>query len=209
MLPSVRSCRGGEKNRIVIVILCDDTGYADLGVQGGTLTPTPNIDSIAAGGVRCTNGYVSCPYCSPTRAGLMTGRYQQRFGHEYNEGQGRLPFGLPLGETTFAQRMKDLGYATAAVGKMAPGPRSEVSTDAARVRRVLRHPWQRSLFSSQADRFAHRLRPQQGRGRRVLHYRRLRRAGRRIHPRACRAAVLPVLCRSTPCINRSRRRTNI
>src|ERR1700722_9590020 len=101
----------------VIVILVDDIGYADVGVQGGLDAPTPNIDSIAGGGLRCTNGYVSCPYCSPTRAGLMTGRYQQRFGHEYNEGKGRLPFGLPLTETTFAQRMKDLGYATAVVGK--------------------------------------------------------------------------------------------
>ena len=101
----------------VIVILCDDTGYSDIGIQGGQDAPTPNIDSIAQNGVRCTNGYVSCPYCSPTRAGIMTGRYQERFGHEYNEGKGRLPFGLPLTETTFAQRMKELGYATAAVGK--------------------------------------------------------------------------------------------
>jgi arylsulfatase A-like enzyme len=102
----------------VIVILADDLGYADLGVQGGKDVPTPNIDSIAKNGVRCTNGYVSCPYCSPTRAGLLTGRYQQRYGHEFNEGAGnREVFGLPTTETTFAQRMKDLGYATCAVGK--------------------------------------------------------------------------------------------
>jgi arylsulfatase A-like enzyme len=102
----------------IIVILADDLGYADIGVQGGKDIPTPNIDSIAKSGVRCTNGYVSCPYCSPTRAGLMTGRYQERFGHEFNEGAGsREKFGLPLSETTFAQRMKALGYTTAAVGK--------------------------------------------------------------------------------------------
>jgi arylsulfatase A-like enzyme len=102
----------------VIVLLADDLGYADLGVQGGKDVPTPNLDSIARNGVRCTQGYVSCPYCSPTRAGLMTGRYQTRFGHEFNEGSGnRDRFGLPLTETTFAQRMKELGYATAAVGK--------------------------------------------------------------------------------------------
>ncbi|HEY1784880.1 MAG TPA: sulfatase-like hydrolase/transferase, partial [Pirellulales bacterium] len=101
----------------VVVILADDIGYSDISLQGDSLVPTPNIDSIAQNGVRCTNGYVSCPYCSPTRAGIMTGRYQQRFGHEYNEGKGRLPFGLPLTETTFAQRMKELGYATAVVGK--------------------------------------------------------------------------------------------
>jgi arylsulfatase A-like enzyme len=101
----------------VVVILADDLGYEDIGVQGGKDIPTPHIDSIARNGVRFTRGYVSGPYCSPTRAGLLTGRYQQRFGHEFNEGTGRLPFGLPLGETTFAQRMKALGYATAAVGK--------------------------------------------------------------------------------------------
>jgi arylsulfatase A-like enzyme len=109
----------------VIVILADDTGYGDIGVQGGSTAPTPAIDSIAQNGVRCTNGYVSCPYCSPTRAGIMTGRYQQRFGHEYNPGIGRLPFGLPLSETTFAQRMKELGYATAVVGKWHLGNRPE------------------------------------------------------------------------------------
>src|SRR5262245_24049401 len=88
-----------ERKPNVIVFLCDDTGYADLGCHGGKDVPTPNIDSIAKNGARCTNGYVSCPYCSPTRAGLLTGRYQQRFGHEFNEGMGRLPFGLPLTET--------------------------------------------------------------------------------------------------------------
>jgi arylsulfatase A-like enzyme len=101
----------------VIVILADDIGYSDISLLGDSAAPTPNIDSIAQNGARCTGGYVSCPYCSPTRAGIMTGRYQQRFGHEYNEGEGRLLFGLPLTETTFAQRMKELGYATAVVGK--------------------------------------------------------------------------------------------
>jgi arylsulfatase A-like enzyme len=110
---------GADRKPNVIVFLGDDLGYADLGAHGGTVIPTPNIDSIARGGVRCTNGYVSGPYCSPTRAGLMTGRYQTRFGHEFNEGANtdREAFGLPLTETTFAQRMKALGYATAAVGK--------------------------------------------------------------------------------------------
>src|SRR5215212_8394250 len=70
----------------VIVIVADDMGYGDIGVHGCKDIPTPNIDSLAKGGIRCTNGYVSGPYCSPTRAGLMTGRYQQRFGHEFNPG---------------------------------------------------------------------------------------------------------------------------
>src|SRR4051794_5004414 len=102
----------------ILVILADDTGFSDIGVQGCKDIPTPNIDSIGKNGIRCTNGYVSCPYCSPTRAGLMTGRYQERFGHEFNEGAGnREIFGLPVAEKTFADRMKALGYDTCAVGK--------------------------------------------------------------------------------------------
>jgi arylsulfatase A-like enzyme len=89
-------------------------GYNELSCYGGKRVQTPNIDSIATGGVRCTAGYVSAPLCSPSRAGLMTGRYQTRFGHENNEmARG----GLPLSETTLANRMKSLGYATCAVGK--------------------------------------------------------------------------------------------
>lgn len=106
----------------VLVIVADDLGYADLGFQGGKDVPTPNIDSIASGGVRFTHGYVSGPYCSPTRAGLLTGRYQQRFGHEFNPGgeggrEGGKGVGLPLTETTIANRFKDAGYATGLVGK--------------------------------------------------------------------------------------------
>jgi arylsulfatase A-like enzyme len=108
-----------ERKPNIVVIYVDDVGYADFGVQGGTDIPTPNIDSIARGGVRCTRGYVSAPYCSPSRAGLMTGRFQTRFGHEYNEGPAETlqVFGLPLSETTLAQRLKALGYATAVIGK--------------------------------------------------------------------------------------------
>ena len=109
-----------------VVFLSDDVGYAEYGFQGNSQIPTPQIDSIAKGGVRFTQGYVSGPYCSPTRAGLMTGRYQTRFGHEFNEGgangQGGT-FGLPLTETTIANRLHDLGYATCAVGKWHLGGR--------------------------------------------------------------------------------------
>jgi len=104
----------------ILVIVADDLGYADIGVNGCQDTPTPHIDSIAKNGVRFTSGYVSGPYCSPTRAGLMTGRYQQRYGHEFNPGQfgDALPeFGLPLTETTLPSRLKALGYATGMVGK--------------------------------------------------------------------------------------------
>src|SRR5205809_7899175 len=81
----------------ILVIVADDLGYGDIGVQGGKAVPTPNIDKLAARGVRCTSGYVSAPYCSPSRAGLLTGRYQTRFGHEFNPHVGdEAKLGLPL-----------------------------------------------------------------------------------------------------------------
>jgi arylsulfatase A-like enzyme len=99
----------------IIVILTDDQGYFDLGVHGCKDIPTPHIDSLARNGVRCSNGYVSAPQCAPTRAGLLTGRYQQRFGFEHNSA---LPnSSLPLTETTLADRLKAAGYATGLVGK--------------------------------------------------------------------------------------------
>jgi arylsulfatase A-like enzyme len=105
----------------IVLLVADDLGHADLGFQGNRDIPTPHLDSLAASGVRFTNGYVSGPYCSPTRAGLLTGRYQQRFGHEFNGGgpppAGGVPFGLPTSETTIADRLKAAGYATGLVGK--------------------------------------------------------------------------------------------
>jgi arylsulfatase A-like enzyme len=100
----------------IVILLADDLGYADVGFQGCKDIPTPNLDALAKSGVRCTSGYVSGPYCSPTRAGLMTGRYQTRFGHEFNPGTGP-DIGLSLTETTIADRLKAAGYATGWVGK--------------------------------------------------------------------------------------------
>ncbi|QEL16431.1 sulfatase [Limnoglobus roseus] len=99
----------------VVVIVADDLGYADVGFHGCKDIPTPHLDALAKSGVRFTSGYVSGPYCSPTRAGLLTGRYQTRFGHEFNPA-GKDP-GLPLTETTIADRMKAAGYRTALIGK--------------------------------------------------------------------------------------------
>lgn len=103
----------------IIILLADDLGFADPGFQGCKDIPTPHLDDLAAGGIRCTQGYVSGPYCSPTRAGLLTGRYQQRFGHEFNPGpqRGAKAVGLPLSESTIADRLKAAGYATGLVGK--------------------------------------------------------------------------------------------
>jgi arylsulfatase A-like enzyme len=106
----------------ILVIVADDLGYSDIGVHGGKLVPTPNIDALAASGVRCTNGYVSCPYCSPTRAGLLTGRYQTRFGHEFNPHVGEeSKLGLPLDQRTIADYLRTAGYTTAAIGKWHQG----------------------------------------------------------------------------------------
>src|SRR5688572_5343156 len=112
--PAARRAAAAPPN--IIILLADDLGYADVGFQGCKDIPTPAIDSLAKNGVRCTNGYVSGPYCSPTRAGLLTGRYQNRFGHEFNAG-ARESEGLPLSETTLADRLKAAGYATGLVGK--------------------------------------------------------------------------------------------
>ena len=104
----------------VVVILADDLGYSELSCQGAADLPTPFIDSIADNGVRFTSGYVSAPVCCPSRAGLITGRYQTRFGHELNAigVQNRDEHvGLPLGERTIADRLKEIGYATGLVGK--------------------------------------------------------------------------------------------
>lgn len=104
----------------IVIVVADDLGYGELGCQGNKQIPTPNIDALAAAGVRFTNGYVSCPVCSPTRAGLMTGRYQQRFGHEFNPGPTAAAagdFGLSKKETTIAERLKTFGYTTGMVGK--------------------------------------------------------------------------------------------
>src|SRR3712207_946356 len=97
VLAPALACAADRKPNVLLIV-ADDLGYADLGVHGCKDVPTPHLDALADAGVRCTNGYVSGPYCSPTRAGLLTGRYQTRFGHEFNPGGGNA--GLPVSEVT-------------------------------------------------------------------------------------------------------------
>ncbi|MGJ8641189.1 MAG: sulfatase family protein [Opitutaceae bacterium] len=103
----------------VIIILADDLGYADVGFNGNQIVETPNLDRLANEGVVFKNGYVTHPYCGPSRAGLITGRYQARFGQEINITYS--PFdihqGLALDEKTFGERLQPAGYRTGIIGK--------------------------------------------------------------------------------------------
>ncbi|MDF7823906.1 sulfatase-like hydrolase/transferase [Pontiellaceae bacterium B12227] len=103
----------------MVVIMCDDLGYADVGFNGCKDIPTPNIDRIAENGVRCTSGYAPYSVCGPSRAGFITGRYGQRFGFERNP-QHRVDdpnMGVPRSERMFAEVLKPVGYTSGIVGK--------------------------------------------------------------------------------------------
>ena len=110
-----------EKKPNVILIVSDDQGWSDVGFNGCTDIPTPNLDKLATSGVIFTSGYAPHSYCSPSRAGILTGRYQQRFGHECNPGyleyEDEVADGLPLTETLASDFFKKAGYHTVAIGK--------------------------------------------------------------------------------------------
>lgn len=101
----------------IILILADDLGIGDTGIYGSKTIKTPNIDALAGEGVRFTQGYVSHPVCSPSRAGMITGRYQQRHGWEFNPAGRDMQHGMSVREVTLAQALKARGYATGMVGK--------------------------------------------------------------------------------------------
>jgi len=104
----------------ILLIVADDLGYGELGCYGGKDIPTPHLDKLAAGGARFTSGYVTAPMCAASRAALLTGRYQTRFGFEFNPigAKNTEPgIGLPVEEKTIADRLRDAGYVTALVGK--------------------------------------------------------------------------------------------
>jgi arylsulfatase A-like enzyme len=115
----LRPLAGADRRPNVIVILADDLGYADLGFTGCKDIPTPHIDRLAGSGVRFSNACVSHPFCSPTRAGLMTGRYQHRFGHENNpiyDPHDEVA-GMMTSEISIADVLSGAGYVTGQVGK--------------------------------------------------------------------------------------------
>ncbi|AWB68880.1 sulfatase [Saccharobesus litoralis] len=103
----------------IVLIMADDMGYADAGFTGATDIKTPNLDSLAANGVVFEQGYVTHPFCGPSRAGLMAGRYQARFGFESNPAldRGNTVMGIDVNEKLFPQRLKDAGYTTGLIGK--------------------------------------------------------------------------------------------
>ncbi|HEY3964320.1 MAG TPA: sulfatase-like hydrolase/transferase [Planctomycetaceae bacterium] len=134
----------------VIVILTDDMGYADLGCYGSRDIKTPHLDRLAAQGVRLTNFYSSGPVCTPTRAALMTGRWQQRVGLEWAIGPGLKEPGLPTREITLPRMLKNAGYATALFGKWHLGYKPEFGPNA--------HGFDEffGLLSGNVDHYSHR-----------------------------------------------------
>ena len=128
LLASQAQAADAPRKPNVVIIIADDLGYADIGAQGLSKdVKTRHIDSIARNGVRFTNGYVSAPVCSPSRAGFFTGRYQQRFGFEGNPPKGGVPnFGLPANQVTLADEMKRCGYVTGMTGKWHLGTTAEL-----------------------------------------------------------------------------------
>lgn len=115
-----------HKKPNIVFIFSDDAGYGDFGFHGNKVMKTPNLDKLAAEGVRFEQGYVSDPTCGPSRAGLLTGRYQQRFGFEENNVPGYMSknsaldgdqMGVPVEEKMMSDYLKDQGYTSAYYGK--------------------------------------------------------------------------------------------
>ncbi|MEO6724981.1 MAG: sulfatase-like hydrolase/transferase, partial [Blastocatellia bacterium] len=121
ILPLLKISNAAQRQPNIVFIYADDLGYGDLGCYGATAIKTPNLDRMAAEGLRLTNFYSVSPVCTPSRAALMTGRYAARMGIQQMRLPNVLTFqdktGLPTDETTVASALKARGYATAAIGK--------------------------------------------------------------------------------------------
>ena len=120
IIQSCHSLSAATSQPNIILLLADDLGSGELGFQGNPQIPTPHIDSIANNGIKFTQAYVTAPNCSPSRAGLLTGRIPTRFGYEFNPIGARNEdpgTGLPQKETTMAEWLHDQGYTTGLIGK--------------------------------------------------------------------------------------------
>jgi len=118
LLAPLAGLHGAATKPNIILILADDMGYGDPGCYGGKLAPMPAIDSLARDGVRCTDGYVTAPVCAPSRCGLMTGAYNQRFGMQWNEDQFRTRgYSVPASHKLLPQALKAAVYVTGHIGK--------------------------------------------------------------------------------------------
>ena len=98
---SARADDSSSNRPNIIVILCDDLGYADVGFNGAKDIRTPHLDTLAAQGTICSSAYVAHPFCGPSRMGLMTGRYPHSIGGQYNlpPSRGDMTEGIPVSET--------------------------------------------------------------------------------------------------------------
>ena len=121
---AVATCPANAKAPNILLVLADDMGYGDLGCTGSHLLKTDRIDALAKSGVLCSRAYVASSVCSPSRAGLITGRDPRRFGYQANLNMGSANYGarenllgLPPGEHTLADHLDAAGYSTALVGK--------------------------------------------------------------------------------------------
>jgi len=103
----------------ILLILCDDLGYADVGFNGSKDILTPNLDNLAKNGTVFTSAYVAHPFCGPSRAALMTGVYAHKIGSQFNLPRNNTPAGkgIPTKETFISKVLQDAGYLTGIIGK--------------------------------------------------------------------------------------------